>query len=78
MMYNLENEVSELRDKYPRGTRVIIDYMEDSYNPIPQGTTGTVDYVDDAGDIHVNWDNGSTLAIIPETDKFHVASKDVE
>ena len=30
----------------------------------PAGTCGTVSYVDDIGSIHVNWDTGSTLAIV--------------
>ena len=35
-------------------------------NPIPDGTEGTVSGVDDAGQIHVDWDNGRRLAISTE------------
>lgn len=34
------------------------------------GLLGTVDYTDDAGQIHVTWENGSTLALIPNADEF--------
>lgn len=30
----------------------------------------TVEHVDDAAQIHMRWDNGRTLAIIPEEDDF--------
>ena len=36
----------------------------------PPGTRGTVDHVDDAGQVHPIWDNGRTLAIVPEVDSF--------
>ena len=35
------------------------------------GLKGKVAMVDDAGQIHVNWENGSSLAVIPGVDKFH-------
>lgn len=38
---------------------------------MPDGLKGTVSYVDDAGQIHVNWENGRTLPVIPEIDSFH-------
>ena len=37
---------------------------EDDIMAPPAGTCGTVSYVDDIGSIHVNWDTGSTLAIV--------------
>ena len=33
---------------------------------MPDGLKGTVSFVDDAGQIHVNWENGRTLPVIPE------------
>ena len=36
------------------------------------GVCGTVESVDDAGQLHVKWDNGSTLALNPECDKFAI------
>ena len=38
---------------------------------MPSGLKGKVCYVDDAGQIHVNCANGSSLAVLPEVDSFH-------
>lgn len=55
---------------YPPGTRLLLLSMDDPYAPIPSGMRGTVEHVDDAAQIHTRWDNGRTLAIIPEEDDF--------
>jgi hypothetical protein len=44
-------------------------------NPIPPGTEGTVIKVDDMGTLHVKWDNGRSLGIVPEVDKFTIIAK---
>lgn len=46
-------------------------HMEDK-RPIPPGTEGTVDFVDDMGTVHMKWENGRTLGIIPNEDEFEV------
>ena len=46
-------------------------FMED-VDPIEPGQIGVVKSVDDLGQLQVNWDNGRTLAIIPEKDQFEV------
>lgn len=61
--------IASTRLSYPPGTRVVLIHMEDKW-AVPSGTRGTVDYVDDAGQIHMKWDNGRTLAIVPQVDKF--------
>ncbi len=38
---------------------------------MPEGLCGTVSFFD-AVQIHVHWENGSSLALIPEIDKFKV------
>ena len=62
--------LEKLRRTYPQGTRVVVLDMDDPYSPVPAGTKGTVVAVDDIGQIHVNWDTGSTLALIPGVDQF--------
>ena len=59
-----------LREEYPSGTRVELIEMNDPYRVMPPGLKGTVQMVDDAGGIHVNWDNGSTLAAIHGFDRI--------
>ena len=44
--------------------------MSDPFAPVPSGTKGTVEHVDDAGQIHMKWDNGSSLALISDEDLF--------
>lgn len=61
-----------IKEKYPKGTKIKCISMNDPYHPVPPNTVGTVEFVDDANQIHMNWENGSTLALIPEEDKFEV------
>ena len=62
-------EIAELRLNYPPGTRIVLDYMEDNW-AVPSGTRGSVTQVDDAGTIHMKWDNGRSLGIVPQVDQF--------
>lgn len=63
------NRVEMLRKRYPKGTRLCLDNMEGEPQ-MPSGLKGEVFYVDDAGQIHVQWENGSALALT-EVDSFH-------
>ena len=65
----MNNKVKMYKEMYPVGTRIELISMEDS-QAIPSGTKGTVTCVDDAGTIHMKWDNGRTLGLIPEIDIF--------
>lgn len=58
------------KEMYPKGTRIELISMEDPYAPIEPGTQGTVEFVDDMGQIHMRWDNGRTLALVPSEDSF--------
>ena len=60
------------KEKYPVVTRIELISMEDPYAPIEPGTKGTVAHVDDVGTIHMKWDNGRTLGLIPGADSFKV------
>jgi hypothetical protein len=41
-------------------------------NPIQPNTYGTIIMVDSMGTIHVSWDNGRTLGVIPDEDDFEI------
>ena len=56
-------------ERYPKGTRLKLISMEDPHG-VPMGTVGEVDFIDDAGQIHMKWENGSFLALIPGVDGF--------
>ena len=64
-------EIERLRNIYKPGIKVRLLYMEGELQ-MPKGLEGIIDYVDDAPQIHVTWENGSSLALIPEVDKFEI------
>ena len=41
MIYD-QNKVEMLRQRYPEGTRICLDSMENDPHPIPSGAMGTV------------------------------------
>ena len=63
--------VQNIKDRYPPGTRIMLDHMGDDPRPISPGTKGTVRVVDDAGTVHRNFDNGRSLGLVPGEDSFH-------
>lgn len=65
-------KVKKIKEECPEGTRIKLNHMDDPYHPVPDGTLGTVELVDDAGQIHMKWDNGRFLAIVPEADSYQI------
>ena len=63
-------DVETIKRQYQPGTRIRLQSMSDPYDPVPSGTEGTVMLVDDIGQIHMKWDNGRTLALVPGEDSF--------
>ena len=66
-------QVEEMRMRYPKGTRIELEKMDDVQAP-PIGTKGTVLCVDDTGSIMVAWDNGSHLNVIYGEDQVREIS----
>jgi hypothetical protein len=64
-----KERIQILRLQYPVGARIELIRMDDTAAP-PIGTKGTVTGVDDIGDILVDWDNGSSLNVVPEVDRI--------
>ena len=67
------NQITDARIKsqYPKGTRIELIEMIGEPDFVA-GLQGTVDFVDGIGQIHMIWDNGRTLALIPNEDKYKV------
>lgn len=68
-----QKELAKIREKYPIGTTLELDYMDEK--GMPDGMQGVVRNVDDAGQIHMDWDNGRRLALVPGEDVFHVVKE---
>lgn len=49
-----------------RGERVELIRCSDPYTRLAPGERGTVVLVDDMGTVHVRWDSGSQLGLVPE------------
>lgn len=62
--------VNYLRSLFPKGTVLVLDYMDDIQASEP-GTKGVVEVIDDMGTIHVKWETASSLGLIPHVDRFH-------
>lgn len=58
-----------------KGDRVELVSMDDNQAP-PVGTCGTVYHIDDIGTIHVRWDNGSGLGLIPGVDQYKIIKEE--
>ena len=70
-------DVKMLKDKYRTGTRVLLHDMAGE----PQmydGLEGSVTHVDDAGQVHVRWDNGSSLALNLDCDSFEILTDETK
>ena len=57
----------ELKDK-----RIELISTSDPYTELKPGDLGTVDFVDDMGTIHITWDNGSQLGLVPGEDQYKI------
>ena len=54
-----------------QGTRIRLIFMDDTF-PLPPGSEGEVTFIDDAGHIHVNWDEGRMMSLIPGVDQWEI------
>ena len=78
VMINIGMNIEELKvldvDEIKIGTTLELVEMQGE-KQMPKGLRGVVTHIDDAAQVHVRWQNGSSLAIIPEVDKFTPVSK---
>ena len=63
-------QIQILKNHYVKGLRVELINVNDEFCKLKKGDTGTITKVDDICQIHVNWDNGSTIALVYGEDRF--------
>ena len=67
------NEVMRIRKDFPAGCRIVLDQMGSGIFPILEGAEGTVQYVDDRGTVHVVFDGGKWIGLVPGKDRFLIS-----
>jgi len=60
------------------GQRVRLVRTSDPYTDLQPGAEGVVSLVDGMGTVHVHWDNGSRLGLVPDVDDFEIVRPDWE
>lgn len=66
----LSRIAEQLKEDYPKGTRIVLLSMGDDPRPIEGGTRGTVKFVDDLATVHCNFDNGRSLGLAYGEDRY--------
>ena len=74
----LHRQAERYKAEYPPGTRIMLLSMGEDIHRIGDNTRGTVMAVDDIGTVFVNFDNGRSLGVCPEADKFHKITEQTE
>lgn len=54
-----------------KGMRIRMIHMDDE-RPVDEGMEGTIRNVDDMGTIHVTWDDGRNLGVVPNVDEYEL------
>lgn len=55
-----------------RGDRVELVRTSDPHTDLKPGDRGTVTLVDSLGTVHVEWDSGAMLGLVPGEDEWRV------
>lgn len=63
---------NEILDKLRQDVGKRIRIIEMKGEDFITGTEGTITHIDDMCNIHVKWDNGSTLSVIPDEDQYEI------
>lgn len=64
-----ETQIKYIKETYQPGMSIQLVSMHNEPQ-MPSGLMGKVDFIDGIGQIHMAWDNGSTLALNFDVDKF--------
>ena len=56
------------------GDRVRLIAIHDPYTSLEPGHVGVVNHVDAVGTVHVDWEGGSRLGLLPDIDRYELAN----
>lgn len=59
------------------GMRIRMIHMDDE-RPVDEGLEGTIEKIDDLGTLHVRWDDGRLLGVIPNEDDYELLPSNEE
>ena len=68
-------EIQIIKEKYVKGSKIKLIKMYAPFIPPPTNTIGIVEFVDDIGQIHIRWNTGSSLALVPNLDEFEIINQ---
>lgn len=74
-MYITEEQLHNLRKRFPEGTLVELVKMDDIQAP-PKGTKGRVIKIDDTGTIFCSWESGGSLGVVFGVDEVRILRND--
>ncbi len=57
------------------GDRIRLVLITDELTKLRPGSLGTVSCVDDLGTVHVRWDDGNTLGLVPGEDRWELVER---
>jgi hypothetical protein len=72
----LRQRKEHLKQTYPPGTRIELNWLCNDERDMPPGLRGTVVGIDDWPALLMRWDNGSGLSIFPDEDGFRKLNQD--
>lgn len=70
----LVNAIKDSLNKVLVGKRIRLKSTNDQFTKLVPGSEGTINLIDDLGTVHVKWDDGSTLGLVPEEDSWEIIS----
>jgi hypothetical protein len=70
--------INAIKRKYEMGTVIVLEQLGEDPRPVGPGSKGEVLYVDDIGTVHVRFENGRRMGLVPGEDLFHIENGDPE
>lgn len=66
----------DLWDESKKGKRVRLVFTDDPDTNLKPGDEGTLQFTDSRGTVHIKWDSGSNLGLLPGHDRWEEIAPD--